>query len=754
MNKKRLSVVMAGAMLASSVAPVLAAEVQKSEVAENNKGVLVKELTDAIWDAKRFSSLDDGRVASNLKGASVYGLAIDGVLQTDLFAKTVEANNVKSDLQAAIKTKIEALAVGQKVELVNLGSEEVTEEEKTLVLSTVTKSKFTENEIKGGANDEGSIAYIINKLHTDVATKTNFDDVVDMSGTGYKSETGEFIIKFKSDLTNYELNGKELVIDTDTNRLDFEHYYTDVDKTTKADFESAVTKTNFYGFAKATVEQSYKDIPNVVEKEYTITANNITYDLSELYDGVMLNEKGQELLGLVKDSASVVSSIKAIDKDTSMTSAGELDTTSTANEAAIKNIVRFVDANANPTDTTASANAKDTATNFKTTLVPDKNGVYKVRVDIANAYTVAKSIAATGTTNQWTVKSSDYDTFYITSDSRAKLEKILTWINNGSANVDVLAGEDRYETAVEIAKEVVGIKSASHHIVLVNGDSLVDGLAAAPLAHSLEANTPILLTETNSLPKATRTYLQELVDQQINKDITVHIVGGDGVVSNSIVKELKNMNLKVERLSGSDRQETSLAVAEKIADLKVATGGYKDAFVVGAVGEADAMSISGYAASIDAPIIVSGFEGLSEESIDAIDGKNVDVIGGDGVVSESDFKAVKSVAKLSRRISGEDRKATNAAVINTYYKDLAGSKIDIKSVIVAKDDVLVDALTASNLSVADNAPIVLGTKSLSDAQVNAVVNNAKGNAEKVYQVGHGVDTQNVVKLVAQSLGLI
>ncbi|WP_329981795.1 hypothetical protein, partial [Peptacetobacter hiranonis] len=50
MNKKRLAVVMAGAMLASSVAPVLAAEeVAKSEVTLANKGLLINELTDAVW---------------------------------------------------------------------------------------------------------------------------------------------------------------------------------------------------------------------------------------------------------------------------------------------------------------------------------------------------------------------------------------------------------------------------------------------------------------------------------------------------------------------------------------------------------------------------------------------------------------------------------------------------------------------------------------------------------------------------------
>ena len=55
------------------------------------------------------------------------------------------------------------------------------------------------------------------------------------------------------------------------------------------------------------------------------------------------------------------------------------------------------------------------------------------------------------------------------------------------ARVDILAGDNRYETAVKIAKEYAGItlKNCSKKIddiVLVNGNALVDGLAAAPLA--------------------------------------------------------------------------------------------------------------------------------------------------------------------------------------------------------------------------------------------------------------------------------
>ena len=71
MNKKRLSVVMAGAMLASSVAPVLAAETttQKDYTVNNsNKGLLIRDLRNFV-NSKIF---DNVVVNDDLAGHSVY----------------------------------------------------------------------------------------------------------------------------------------------------------------------------------------------------------------------------------------------------------------------------------------------------------------------------------------------------------------------------------------------------------------------------------------------------------------------------------------------------------------------------------------------------------------------------------------------------------------------------------------------------------------------------------------------------------
>ena len=197
-----------------------------------------------------------------------------------------------------------------------------------------------------------------------------------------------------------------------------------------------------------------------------------------------------------------------------------------------------------------------------------------------------------------------------------------------------------------------------------------------------------------------------------------------------------------------NREETSLLVAEEI-------GEGKDAFVVGAEGEADAMSIAAYAASQRQPIVVAKKGGISEEALETLEYVKVTVIGGESVVSASEYKKIKAVAKAITRVSGSNRQATNAEIIARYYtNDFAGAA---KNVVVAKDgqknkSELIDALAATTLASKNNAPIVLATNKLSNAQINALELNAS-SANAVYQVGHGV-ARDIVKTIATRLGVI
>ena len=322
--------------------------------------------------------------------------------------------------------------------------------------------------------------------------------------------------------------------------------------------------------------------------------------------------------------------------------------------------------------------------------------------------------------------------------------------------MEVLAGDDRYETAVEVANKTANTKdvAGNGNLVLVNGNALVDGLAASPLASILGKTSnvevaPILLTKTDSLPESTKDYIKEVVSKKSTGKVKVYIVGGNAVVSEKVEKELKELGVDVVRSGGSNREETSLKVAELISKNKKPY----NTFVVGANGEADAMSIAPVAADREEPIIASKNGGLSKDGVQKIaDLKaNATIVGGTEVVSEATEKALKDAKISTSRVAGSNRQKTNAAIIDRYAKN-GLNKIIVSKDGSAKKDELVDALTSTSLAVKEDAPIVLATKKISDEQINALKNKADKGVF-IYQIGYGV-SNNVLETLAAKIGLL
>ena len=313
-----------------------------------------------------------------------------------------------------------------------------------------------------------------------------------------------------------------------------------------------------------------------------------------------------------------------------------------------------------------------------------------------------------------------------------------------------LAGQERFDTAVEVSKayrEQGGTSTGA--VVVASANSLVDGLAAGPLAAKLD--TSILLTNADSLPEVTKEEIKAVLDIDNTlvsglKDKTVYVIGGEAVISENVVAELEAIGVTVERIAGENRHETSLAVANKLEELGATT----ESFVVGSDGLADAMSISAYAAKSKNAIIVSNFGStMSEDAMEYLAERDLTIVGGKNAVStelESELDEANE-DKTVLRLEGETRFETNAEVINHFHKD------DVDAIFVAKDgykegnDKLVDALTAAPLAAKLNAPIVLATNDLTEAQEEVLELMSVDDASKIYQVGGGVATTLVNKLV-------
>ena len=357
----------------------------------------------------------------------------------------------------------------------------------------------------------------------------------------------------------------------------------------------------------------------------------------------------------------------------------------------------------------------------------------------------------------------------VTGDVQKDLVTIKEDMNAETDVVDVdgkinkLAGDDRFETAVEVSKETYLGKSDKEEdgkttagsIILVGEEAIVDGLAAAPLAKAADA--PILLTKKDSVPTSTMNEIKRLVA----KGTKIYLVGGEHNISNEVEKQLvSEMNAEIVRLAGDDRNETSLKIAE---ELKVVKGGeFTKHYVVGGDGLSDAMSIAAIAAREEAPILVTPAAGLTKDAKKFLEGNpnaDVTIIGGESKISTQALKDVKS--KISgdvNRIAGEDRHETNAKVIATLTDE-------VDNVYVAKsgyvpqngDALLVDALAAAPLAAKADGVIVLATDDVTTDQQAAVkkaVTKGTNNKleAKLTQVGGGVNA-NIIQKLVKLLGL-
>ena len=803
MNKKRLSVVMAGAMLATSVAPVMAAQVKnqslngnttahnpsnnkygvginnlivtnedtkgtdnvygldtrsekKYEVNGINRGELVAQLRELML-SKVYSNTTGNNISNitlktgievsgptNFAGESAYMVYVLNGTKYSAFTNVSEAG-IK-----AMERAVNDAPVGAKVFVIDRGH--VVDKglvHKTYVEDNKVQTRWTETELRALAATSET------DLKNNYPAVNNFEWVEPADPA---KETGYLKVTLRKTVTdeNQEIKCEELTVKPNDLKVDFK-LPLNKDGGSLKDYPwnaEGVWQTldKFAPVYATATNKAGKIIDANLLASVSITSatSKEVVKLSELYDGLFLTTKGNELLESLKYDYKAKDNRPAANDPQGLRA---------------ENIkAAFV------------ASKYDLTLGEVAGVVNQKNGIYTL--DIAfNTYERNK------TTKERTSKLVDSKVITVSSNNKKQLELFRVWMHNRKPQVDVLAGDDRYETAVKIAKNNANITDVAENgnIVLVNGDALVDGLAAAPLAASVwnkdgvgSKVAPILLTKSDSIPKATADYMKELIAEQrfgeMDK-VTVYLVGGETVISPAIEKQLKDFGLRVVRAGGANREETSLKVAEVMAkDANRWEDGttkvdMSHAFVVGAEGEADAMSIAAVAAREGNPIIVESKNGLSEKALDEItkwkhdfdyangDKLSATIVGGESVVSKATLKKLQSKDIATDRVHGSNRQKTNAAVIRRYYKTEG-----INHVVVSKDGSnnkkrdLIDALTATSLSVQHKAPIVLGTNKLDIEQMSALNQKANRTGVYVYQVGHGV-ARDVVKAIANRFSL-
>lgn len=255
------------------------------------------------------------------------------------------------------------------------------------------------------------------------------------------------------------------------------------------------------------------------------------------------------------------------------------------------------------------------------------------------------------------------------------------------AENNTLSGYNRFDTAIKISNRY----QQSKEIILVNSNAISDVLCATSLAST--KNIPILLTNKSKLNEDT---LKEI--KRLNTSL-VYIIGGESVIHKFIEKELENINIKFKRISGKDRYETSIKVAQEINLYK----NINNVAIVNGESICDAISIS--SVTKNTPIILSKKDdlGIAKEYIQNENINKAYIIGGENSLSDNITKYIKDY----KRIYGKDRYDTNIKVIEEFTDNNDINRLYYCKGNESKDEDLIDGLLISPKAANNNAITLL-----------------------------------------------
>ena len=207
-----------------------------------------------------------------------------------------------------------------------------------------------------------------------------------------------------------------------------------------------------------------------------------------------------------------------------------------------------------------------------------------------------------------------------------EIEKLI----NGT--VKRLAGKDRYETNIKVLEEAGLEFNDSENVLIACGTNFADALSASAVGE------PILLVgkELNAKQEA---FLKSFLpgDGEAGfQSYEFSIIGGPGAVPEKVEDQLKSLG-SVERVYGSNRYQTSIAVAERFFE------GTQDTVVIANGNNfPDGLSGGPVATAYGAPLILL-VDKVNDHAVQYFKDKEsyrLIIMGGEGVISNETAEKV------------------------------------------------------------------------------------------------------------------
>lgn len=272
-----------------------------------------------------------------------------------------------------------------------------------------------------------------------------------------------------------------------------------------------------------------------------------------------------------------------------------------------------------------------------------------------------------------------------------------------------LQGENRYETAAAVSRDLYPTAGSAQAAVLVSSSAWADAVIGAPLARA--RNAPILLTDKDSIPPATLTELQRAA----GAGKTVYLLGGEGVIGAAVQTQLQGAGYAVQRYGGESRYATAVLVAEALArpgTVLVATG----------ANFADALSAGAAAAKVGGVVLLSAGDRQAPETaayLQANPPSQLYAVGG----------AAGRAHQAATKVEGPDRYETAVEVANRFFAGPVNAGL-------ASGVSHVDAVSGGVHAAARGGPLVLtAPTSLAARTKTYLQSNAGATLQRVYVYG-------------------
>ncbi|GAB7191749.1 hypothetical protein NUM3379_24570 [Kineococcus sp. NUM-3379] len=256
-----------------------------------------------------------------------------------------------------------------------------------------------------------------------------------------------------------------------------------------------------------------------------------------------------------------------------------------------------------------------------------------------------------------------------------------------------IGGADRYLTAVAASKAAFPNGGAGA-VVIVAGGAPADGLTASYVAGL--NNAPILYARNGTLTAETAAEVTRL------NVPNVFLVGGTGVLPETIRAEAALTGKTITRYGGADRYETSAAAAtNNDGTIAVQPG---RVFIAAGTGLADALAAGPIAYNKDYPILLTRPNAVPAATAAALakfTTANRTVLGGEGAVTPATYTALNATARLG----GASRYETAVLVANHAVTVEGFSRANL-ALANGQDTAAVDSLTGAVVAGRNGVPLL------------------------------------------------